>query len=160
MKKGGPKKLWPEWLKGSTISGLSDLTSEGKEEQKEEEKIVEGGDSFAFCVTDEDKSESETTKKLDSDLDENVRSEEGSDIDSDDDLGPEITNEAKLPGLRYPEAPIEDREGLEAKINEILYKVPAGLKRVPWMDTLSLVSNRKMPQGIQASKDVRRETLM
>jgi len=49
-----------------------------------------------------------------------------------------------------------DEEAMRRKLEEISYPVPVGLKRVPWIETMAVVSHVAMPE-LDSNDDVKRE---
>eukprot|EP00923_Selenidium_pygospionis_P010286 GHVN01017901.1.p1 GENE.GHVN01017901.1~~GHVN01017901.1.p1 ORF type:complete len:379 (+),score=116.93 GHVN01017901.1:131-1267(+) len=55
---------------------------------------------------------------------------------------------------------IVDEEGINEVLASIRYAVPAGLPRVPWMDTLSVTAARSLSEdAVEPGEDIRREKL-
>lgn len=53
----------------------------------------------------------------------------------------------------------KDVEALERHLENIKYKMPKGARRIPWIETLSIVVNRSIQdEKIDASEDFRRES--
>jgi hypothetical protein len=86
----------------------------------------------------------------DGDENDNCSSGEESTVDSQmSDESLEAVNTGSIPDYNNQrdgaKVEIYDTEALRAKLAEISYKIPAEMKRVPWIERLDIVSEEKLP---------------